>query len=442
MGRAGRVSLLSAWGAPPLWPGRDKWAVLRSTCAAPLRVGVLRVLLACRSFSLVRPPPSCVHAAVGRLLPVVAACCGSPQPLSQPRVVRCGVFAPLLICSSPPIACWFLAACWPGTSCCPLPLPPPCSSPVFSALAGCCCWPCPPPAGRFCVLARSFWLLRSSAPSPGSCSFLLHPSPAPCGLCSVGVACAPLGLCALSFWFVGSCGCCLLPAPPARPPRFVSDGCCRLAPCFPLFSLCLLVAACLFVSASSCHSPLLAFVSRVLSPRFLLFPPPRLVCCASCCSVLVRCAVVPGGAVCNSWCSVPRRVVLSFVCGVLACCVVSVIPRFVSSCGCALLRSPLFLLALCGVVGRSGVVSCWFVLCVLRCAVPPCGFMGCTVLCGVLWRCVLCRAVLLYVVLYPWALCLVALCRAVRVVSCCFVLACSSVCCAVSVGNVMHRVAS
>ena len=192
---------------------------------------------------------------------------------------------------------------------------------------------------------------------------------------------------------------------------------------------------------------LLFFFSSVLSAwsvgvrrRWLLRPPsPPLVCVVW---VLLLCPFdfAPAAWSCPSVCrliapgAAPLRPPASCLplfcrcrrpCGLVLCCTA----RCVLRSRAVLCRVFYVLVVWCGAA--------------LRCFEPPCGVLRCCVAPQpVALRCALCYAVLRCFLLCLSARCLVAWRRAVGVLSCCAVLVCFSVCCAVSLGAVLRPFSS
>ena len=217
----------------------------------PPRVVVLRVLSPCGSFSFTRPQLSCFSAAVCRFLAVVASCCfPHPTPTSTPPP-NFG-FAPRRLRFSarlPLLPAGRSLALVPGRFC----SPPPCGGCDSRVLESCHCFP----VSYLLLVRRRMW---------------------------------PLAV---------------------APPRFVFRGCSCPAPCSPLFSLCLLGAACLFAVCFRLvlRPPPLISVSRVWLPCFLL-PPLPLACVLR--LVLLGLAAQSRGA----WCV---AVLLAALCGPSSC---------------------------------------------------------------------------------------------------------------------------
>ena len=233
-------------------------------------------------------------------------------------------------------------------------LPAPC---CFLSRAHAPCCPCSPPAVfAACLLPHHSWFVLRGCCRPAA-----------------GFPCVPAACLLLRpVWFVGVRQPWLLPPLPApHSPVCVS----RVAlPC-PLCSLCLLFSA----------------RPSAVSLRLVL-PPPPFCACPRCAGVVTLVALrfcvlfrAVRGAV---YLAVLRRVLLSFVCGVVLPC---------AALGCRVLRGA-----------------------------PRC----CVVQRRLVWRRVCICVVLLRSLLWVWAWRLVAHC-VIRVASCCAVLACFHVCCAV-----------
>ena len=464
-GRTGRPPERVRCATPLSWPGRTGRPPERVRCATPcfcfagvvaLLLEVLCWLVSVRFLALRRclSPPAAVPPPPTPTRP--SACCVPPPPrfLVPPQAVPppplpggmpfpAGCLAPVL----PP--CWrFLLpppsrVLFPG--CWPLPLVFPC--PPASALFFPCLWPghlfgwvtfsplgscwCPPPPGgcswwsavprvlfcgavvgcRLLCAARRVLLRRAvllCACLAVWCPRLLCRWPSPVGVdhaLSVGVAgCSASPRCFVRCFVV--CGAVVH---------------CRVLRCFPccsvvswLFSLCLLGFAHLRVCAAWCCPPPPVVCVSCLLPVcvaavcWLVLPFVVPCCCLLCC-------VVRGAACRVVWCRV------------LLCSAGGVVLRCVSSCGCVLLRALPCSVVLCCVVVRCpvrwGAASWCSVLCchAVCCCGSLCAVWCPLALCGWL-RAVLRCCFLLRVVLRLLAWCLVALCRAVLVVACCFVL--------------------
>ena len=435
-GGLGRAGLWSACGAPPLCPWRDGRAGLPSASGAPLRVVVSRLSSPCRSFSLVRPPPSCLCAVAGRVLAIVLAllCFPPPSrgcrrraavlPLSSPCLLVAAVGRPL-----PPFrlvrVLWVFCCSF---SCARALLCPCCGPFQCSAAVLVFCFPGPPaPArsGSVAVLLLVFLCARSAVFAPPfRCScvpaaplhswFLLRGCwrPAACfSLCALCLVCWRWLLCPP-----------IAPSPPLLP-QFVLNGCFCPAP---LCSFCLLAAA----------------RSFVVGFRLVLPPPPPRPPRAWFC--------VAGVVASVAWCFAVLPAVLW---GPVPCGAVSFCPSCLVRC-----RPVLFSVAVCcmvsfGAVWRRGV---WRGA--VRVALPCCSLFCCSLRPGVLWRCgvlfTLCLAVPSWSAFLCAVLCLLALCCAAlrpaapcrevllrtvlaawccaafsRAVACCFVLCRALECC-------------
>ena len=382
--------------------------------------------------------------------PVLGSPGSSPCSSSSPvlPLLSCG-FAPLSILSPPPIP----PVCVPWVA---LPLvvlcPPaaafflPCLSPwhlfglvsvsplgsrPFVRSVHCALVPCPPPPGRLILVLRGaprlvvwcrgwVWAVLCGARcfAAPCCAVLGVPCCVVC--CSVVLFASSL---AVFRWRWPRCFCwchTVLRCPVLYCSVFRRVWCRRALLCAVVFSLLL------------CSVVVLAlFFLRILGSGYLrpctawCCPPSPWNVCRAFCPFVLRCCA---GLFCALWCCTAACCVVLFGARrVLFCFAGGVLPRCVSSCGCALLRALLCSVALCPVVVRCAV--CWgaaswcYPLCcpAVRCCGLPCAVWCPLAFCGCLCV-VLCRCLLLCAVLRLWVWCLVALSCAVLVVACCFVL--------------------
>ena len=441
---------------------------------------------------LLRIYPSCLCAF--RLLCTAwpflgASCCPTPPPLG---LCFAGVVALPLVClCSPSVFSWFRAA-WPFV---PPPSPrflfPGCRRPAPRfPVSSCCCLVFSVPLALAPTWLGFFFLprlaafrahcaLRAGAPPP---PLAVAPDgvrcPASCCVvprlgvgCFVrrSVFCCAVSCCCASAWLCGVLFCCVfgfvvgrLPLALAAPFLLMSHGApLRRAVSSGVSSCvvpsCVVVCCGAFFVAVWCQGRGLFFTPCLLGSAHLrvcaAWYCPPLVCvscllpvCVALLCWLVLCSVV---LCCCLVCCVVRgaacRVVL---CRVLLCFAGGMVPRCVSSWGCAVLHALPCSVVLCCVVVHCAVCCSAASWCSVLCcpAVCCCGLL-CAIwcpfaLCG--WLCaVLCCCLLLCAVLRLWAWCLVALCCAVLVVACCFVLVallCAVLCLLVLCWAVLRRV--